>query len=184
MLLFSACGAQNSPAPAPSRVVSVAATDEPSLARGFCDVHPTGAEAPAFSLPPLDGGPMSDDPGWTWVSFWATWCAPCIAEMPLMRQWMERLGQEGQPVALRYVSVDASAEDLARFRATHKGAPDGHRLARQESLAAWLPTLGLDPAGSVPLHVFVDPENRVRCARQGAISSSDYGAIKAVLKGR
>lgn len=168
---------------APSRVEAIASEGESRLTQSFCDTHPESAKAPPFTLPPLDGASMPDDPGWTWVSFWATWCAPCIAEMPMMKQWEQRLGQEGLPVVIRFVSVDSSQEDITRFKASHANAPETLRLLKQESLAAWLPSMGLDPAGSIPLHLFVDEQNRVRCARQGAISASDYGAVKAVLKG-
>jgi len=36
------------------------------------------------------------------INFWATWCAPCIKEMPLF----EKLGQERQDVKITFVSMD------------------------------------------------------------------------------
>lgn len=36
------------------------------------------------------------------INFWATWCAPCIKEMPLF----EKLGQTRTDVAVTLVSVD------------------------------------------------------------------------------
>lgn len=36
------------------------------------------------------------------INFWATWCAPCVKEMPLF----EKLGQERQDVKITFVSMD------------------------------------------------------------------------------
>ena len=36
------------------------------------------------------------------INFWATWCAPCIKEIPLF----ERLGQQRKDVAVTLVSMD------------------------------------------------------------------------------
>lgn len=49
----------------------------------------------------------------TIVDFWATWCAPCKAEMP----HFEELYQQYQAHGLQIIgiSVDGSAEDVKRF---------------------------------------------------------------------
>ena len=46
-----------------------------------------GVAAPAFTLPGLDGSMVSlaDYKGKTvLLNIWATWCPPCVAEMPSM----------------------------------------------------------------------------------------------------
>jgi peroxiredoxin len=63
--------------------------------------------APDFSLPTLDGGneALSDLSGRLVVlNFWATWCGPCVKEMPTLDHLAARLGDRGLSVLA--VSVD------------------------------------------------------------------------------
>jgi thiol-disulfide isomerase/thioredoxin len=57
----------------------------------------TGEPTPALSAKTLAGRELrlSDFAGRTvLVNFWATWCAPCVAEMPALARLRDRLGVE------------------------------------------------------------------------------------------
>lgn len=47
------------------------------------------------------------------VNFWATWCPPCIHEMPMMEQLYQSLRQ--RPFAIWAVNMQESREDVASF---------------------------------------------------------------------
>ena len=73
------------------------------------------SEAPDFSLMSLDGRPLRlrDLRGkLVLLNFWATWCAPCLHEMPSM----ERLYQTFKPTEfiLLAVSMDRQGAEVAR----------------------------------------------------------------------
>src|SRR6185295_7334386 len=56
------------------------------------------AKLPDFTLGDLDGKPRSilSWPGKSMiVNFWATWCAPCRREIPLLRELQKQHGPEG-----------------------------------------------------------------------------------------
>lgn len=57
-----------------------------------------GGEAPDFTLPSFEGKDvkLSDFRGkYVLIDFWATWCKPCIAEIPFLKQAKERFGPKG-----------------------------------------------------------------------------------------
>lgn len=74
-----------------------------------------GVPAPDFSLPALDGQRvrLSDYRGKVVLfNVWATWCLPCVEEMPSM----ERLHQtmSGEDFKILAVSIDASGAEAVR----------------------------------------------------------------------
>jgi cytochrome c biogenesis protein CcmG/thiol:disulfide interchange protein DsbE len=76
----------------------------------------TGSEAPPFRLPALDGGEVdlaSQRGKVVVVNFWATWCPPCVAEMPSLERLHRALAPEGLSVIT--VATDEDEAELRRF---------------------------------------------------------------------
>jgi thiol-disulfide isomerase/thioredoxin len=75
------------------------------------------------------------------LNFWATWCAPCVAELPSLGRLQEQLGPAASVVA---VSMDESAHDVRGFLAEHApgiavALDPGGRQARELAGVAALP---------------------------------------------
>jgi len=159
----------------------VAATQAVST-EGFCDLHASDAKAAAFHWPELSPGaaPPGAATTWRWVNVWATWCEPCIEEMPRLAAWRDKLAAAGKRVELAFVSVDDSDAEVAGFRKAHPDLPPTIRIASSDKRTAWLKSLGLVD-GAIPIHLFVSPANRLRCARAGGIREKDYGLVEALL---
>ena len=186
LLLLVACSGGAPEAPQKPRVDAVAvAKVDPQKIAGFCERHDDAASAKSFAWPAMDTPAPTSTGSWRWVNVWATWCGPCVAEMPSLLKWKDKLASQGMKVDLSFVSVDDRPELVTAWKAKHPDLGVGDlRATNTASTSAWLTQSGLDAGAAIPLHFFVDPENKVRCVRSGAIDPGDFEVVKAVLSGQ
>ena len=186
-LLLTACDGATTTAPpeaSNARFQSVPAAPVKDRALDdFCEHHDDAATARTWAWPELDTPAPAAATTWTWVNVWATWCGPCVAEMPMLGRWKDKLHTDGLDVDLQFLSVDANAPDVARYKAAHAEAASSVRIKDYALLAGFLSSTGLDASAVIPLHYFIDPDKKVRCVRMGAVEESDYTTVKRVLKG-
>ena len=81
---------------------------------------PQGLATPALDLPLMPEGrwQLSQARGQVVVlNFWATWCEPCVAELPSL----ERLARQAAPQGVQVLAVNFREHDsaIARFLARH-----------------------------------------------------------------
>lgn len=183
-LSLCACDASSTSAPPPSRVVAVAQSQKQADASELCDVLKPSASAPSFVYPELLGpAPAQRKAGYRWINVWATWCPPCTEELPLLGRFRDTLQKQGVPVELALLSVDQGAEVVSKFASQHPEVRGTLQIKDAKALEAWLPKVGLDSGATLPIHLFVDPQNKVRCARTGALRESDLALVKQLLSG-
>lgn len=165
-------------APTSGRVNAVRATGPEKRAdpAAFCDVW-HARTGPALTLPEL-AEPVAPAPksSWRWVNLWATWCEPCVEELPRLRAWTAKLGVE-----LVLVSVDEDAAAVAAFADKHGSVAGSGRIADPEAVQPWLVSVGLDQGAPLPIHVLVDPAGAIRCLRAGAVAERDYASVAALV---
>ncbi len=76
-----------------------------------------GRPAPGFTYPLLGGGTMglADHRGKVvLVNVWATWCPPCIEEMPDLQNLYTKMKAKGAPFEILGVSIDALGGDVVQ----------------------------------------------------------------------
>jgi thiol-disulfide isomerase/thioredoxin len=179
----SACETSDAPQPQASRVIAVttkAETGDP-LAE-FCDVSAESGHRRRFRLPQTTGVRKRSANTFRWVNIWATWCKPCIEEMPMVVQWQKRLKEEGVTFDLEFVSVDESFEIANAFLEKHPQLPPSLHLKDPDALPAWIEQMGLDSAAGLPIHVFIDRKGDIRCVRAAAITPGDYRTVARLFK--
>lgn len=82
-----------------------------------------GPKAPDFSLRTLDGKrvKLSDYEGKVvLLSFWATWCAPCKQELPILQRLLDKYEKEGLAVLAVNIDDPKTVAEVRRFVADRK----------------------------------------------------------------
>ena len=165
--------------------VAAAKTVDPKVLDGFCDKHWPALGA---GIQPFAGGPKAralDDKAdhsgrWRWINFWATWCKPCIEEMPMLGRWRDALVKQRHPFALELWTVDEDQQALDARLKQGVPAPVWH-VAGAEPLGDYLASLGLDRGAVLPIHMLVDPAGNLRCVRAGSVRPADWGIVRKLV---
>lgn len=147
----------------------------------LCDVRPAAGAGPALTWPALSGEAPAGG-RLRWINLWATWCKPCLEEMPMLRRFHDDMTRAGAGFELAFVSVDVDDEVVARFRGSHPEVPPGPRLARADDLPGFMKAIGLDESAPIPVHIFVGPDDKIRCVRAGGLREPDLEAVREILR--
>ncbi len=117
-----------------------------------------GVAAPDFSATTLEGKPfkLADQRGkLVLLDFWATWCGPCVAEIPNVKSLYEKYG--GENFVVVGISFDEDAATARKFTSDRRlpwiqiwaeGADDG-------------PVAGLYGVGGIPVTFLIGPDGKV-----------------------
>jgi len=149
---------------APSEAASPAIVDstapaEKKIPDSLPDVTLANADGVPTKLASFAGRPLM-------VNFWATWCAPCRREIPLLN----RLRAERKPQNAEIVGIAVDfKEDVAKF--VQKVPLNYPLLIGEEDGLAAANAFGMGMA--FPFSVFVDSQNRILTIKVGELHENE-----------
>jgi peroxiredoxin len=140
-----------------------------------------GHPAPGFTLRNLQGNleGLSDHKDKVIIlNFWATWCAPCLEEMPAFEKLYRRYRSQG--VTVLAVSLDKG--DISKV----KGFVDKNNLTFPILIDSDGVAEKLYPSFTIPFTYVIDKEGRVAARVDGAknwASDETFAALDILIKG-
>ncbi len=160
------------PKPTISKIVARARTWGPTYTNWY------GKQAPDFTVTDLSGKKhtLSEYKGRNvMLTFWATWCGPCIYEIPHLIELRDSIGEDKLTMlSIAYIGPRNSTEEVKQF-ITRYGGINYPVVSTTESNIPRPYNL----IRSIPCSFFIDPQGKIKLATEGVIPLPE---IKAILE--
>jgi thiol-disulfide isomerase/thioredoxin len=157
-------------APATQAVAEPAVDSVPTEAPAAADAPAEAPTHPTLVVETLDHGRFDlaqQRGGWVVVNFWATWCKPCLKEIPDFSAF-DAARDDVQVIGLAYEEIEIDA--MREFLAKH---PAGYPIAL---LDVYDPPADFETPRGLPMTYLIDPEGRVAKKFLGPVTSQELAA--------
>lgn len=111
------------------------------------------------------------------VNFWATWCPPCVAELPEFNALQQRYA--GRPVKILLVSLDFKEDypfKLARFLERKRMTPEVVWMT-DTNPNVFIPLIEESWEGSIPATAIVHMRNKYKKFVEGSVTERQIATV-------
>lgn len=130
------------------------------------------AAKPSLSVKTLDGATfdLSKQSGkWVIVNFWATWCSPCLKELPDISKYVETHKDNVSAIGLAF--EDSDKQDIVNYLKQH---PISYPVSQVDIND---PPKDFETPKGLPNTYVIAPDGHVAKAFMGPITMSDLDAV-------
>lgn len=115
------------------------------------------------------------------INFWATWCAPCVKEIPLF----EKYRQEHDNIDMLLVSMDYDLDpnpDKVKMFVQRKKLQSRVLILTEANPTEWIDQIDKDWSGALPATLVINPQTAKRKLIEGEIKEGELEKIIETLK--
>ena len=173
LLALAACKPAQEPAPASSQPPAQAPTPSTPAPVEETPAERTTAEFPTLKMKAVDGSDydLAAHRGkWVVVNFWATWCSPCLKEMPELSA-LHAMRSNIEVVGLAYEDIEPA--DMRAFLEKH---PVAYPIA---IIDTYDPPKDFATPRGLPMTYLIAPDGKVARQFLGPVTAPDIEAAIA-----
>ncbi|WP_199097013.1 TlpA disulfide reductase family protein [Dyella sp. ASV21] len=140
------------------------------VAAAALPVHAAMPAQPSLKVTTLDGKPFdlaAQRGKWVIVNYWATWCVPCIKEMPDISKFVAAHKDKVAAIGVAY--EDSDAADIQAFLAKH---PVSYPIAQ---VTLDKPLKDFDEPRGLPTTWLIGPDGKVAKRFVGPVTDASLG---------
>ena len=130
------------------------------------------ASKPSLKVTTLDGKQFdlaAQSGKWVIVNYWATWCSPCLKELPDISAYVT--AHKDTVAAIGLAFEDSDKADIEKFLKTH---PLSYPIAQVDVIE---PPKDFDTPKGLPNTYVIAPDGHVAKAFTGPITAKDLDAV-------
>ena len=105
---------------------------------------------------------------YTILNFWATWCAPCVEEMPMLSEFYNKTKMEGISVIGLAIDNEKNVKEFLQ-----KIKVDHHLLVAGGKGTNIMEKIGLNPSNSLPFTIMFDENYDVLEIKLGKLTLNE-----------
>ncbi len=107
------------------------------------------------------------------INFWATWCKPCIQELPHFEKMRLEYASKGIRFSLISLDFKDQLDSKVKFFIAKKGYTHfKHYLMGESDTNAWIDFVSKDWQGEIPATLFINHKKHTKVFQSGSYSES------------
>jgi thiol-disulfide isomerase/thioredoxin len=104
------------------------------------------------------------------INLWATWCKPCVEELPHFIAVGKELTEKGEKVKFMLVAVEDKWEKVHTFLQNRKG---NFYVLTEKDANVWIPQIDAKWEGEIPATLLLNTSQQIRSFRAKSFTKTE-----------
>jgi thiol-disulfide isomerase/thioredoxin len=115
------------------------------------------------------------------VNFWATWCAPCVKELPYFEKLQTERAADRIKVLLISLDFTEHIESKLIPFITRKSLDCEISVLDEQDDNVWIPRISHNWSGAIPATLFINKQKKTRHFYEGSFKQGELGPLLSEL---
>jgi thiol-disulfide isomerase/thioredoxin len=118
------------------------------------------------------------------INFWATWCKPCVKELPCFYELDRAKSSSGIRTVLVSLDFKKQLETTLKPFLTKRGSGPEAFLLDEPDYDSWINKISADWSGAIPATLLVNPLSGTKHFHEGEFTCDELNQLVNTIKNR